>query len=393
MIGLSKVPVVICLLTNDYLKSPICNKEIEKTFKEEKSVILARMGLLTEENEAYLNNLKCNSNSNLKISEYDFTTDECKLNWKNLLLETINKSFHKNEDVLIHLTLDVTNQVSNQKAFKKINRLCILEEIIVIGDWESNVGIHIYNFNFEYLRTFNHCGMLKKVTGVCKLEGNKLAIVSSFPNTSENSIFIFTYINQIDFKEFSLYKDNEKDRDLCGVEFCTLNNFICVLDRLNCSVLKFDSKLKLVDEIDLKSRLPHRFSYPILRDLKIKNKFLFLTDSFSSKNHRGNNCIHVLECENFTWIKSLGEANLSSPSALFVNETATEIAVLERASQGLIKYFKFSGENFKVLKLSESVYPTNFIVPDKDCIITNDEKNMISIYEIERLQTKVCSIA
>ena len=146
-------------------------------------------------------------------------------------------------------------------------------------------------------------------------------------------------------------------------------------------------------EIKLKTRLPRRFNSPVLRDIKFKNDCFFLTDSFSAKNHRGNDCIHVFQATTFNWIRTIGESVLKSPVSLNLNEGGTEIAVLERSSEGFIKYFKASGEFLKLTCLSESSYPTNFIEVDNNFIIVNDQKNIISIYGADTIKSEICNIS
>lgn len=212
------VPVVICLITNQYLKSSICNVEIKKSLNEEKIVVLARLEVLTDENENYLKKLKSQSNSKLIEFEF-FISDENAVNWKNLVSETIDNYFQRNKR-LLNVNLKVVKTVLEPKIFKQINRICMLEEIFVLGDWELGVGVHVFDLNFEYLFTFNHNQKLKKVTGLCKIDEKEIAVVSSVPNTNDNDIFIFKYSKKKNkFKEIFFYNCNDKDRDLCGIEF------------------------------------------------------------------------------------------------------------------------------------------------------------------------------
>jgi hypothetical protein len=386
------VPVVICFITNQYLKSPICNVEIEKTFNEEKMVVLALLEKLTEENENYFKNLKKKCNLNLKLFEFDFINVHDKLNWKNSIVQMIDKYFQKKEEI-VNLNLKVVKLLSGTTIFKQVNRLCLISEIIIVGDYELGVGIHVFDLNPEYLFTYNHNAKLKKVTGLCKIDDKKFGVVSSLPNTTEHDIFIFKYSSKTNaIKESYSFNNSDQNRDLCGIEYNPIDCNVYVVDRLNCSILKFDKNLESLAEIRLQPMLPRRFNTPILRDIKFNNDYFFLTDSFSAKNHRGNDCIHIFQFNTLTWVKTIGESILNSPVSLSINVDGTEIAVLERSSEGLIKYFKLSGEISRITHLSESRYPTNFIEPDNNFIIVNDQKNNISIYGLETIKSEICNI-
>lgn len=160
---------------------------------------------------------------------------------------------------------------------------------------------------------------------------------------------------------------------------------------MNCSVLMLSRNLNLLSEIDLTKKLPKRFNTPVLRDIKFKNECLYITDSFSAKNHRGNNCVHVVEVATLNWIRTIGEAILNSPVSIHI--TDTEIAVLERSNQGAIKYFSNSGEYLKITHVSESRYPTSFIELDSNFTIVNDQKNLISIYGTDKIKSEICNIS
>ena len=238
---------------------------------------------------------------------------------------------------------------------------------------------------------------MKKVISLCKVDEKRFSVVSSLPNTTEHDVFLFKYSKtKNSVIESHYYTNTIKERDLCGIEYNPIDGFSYVIDRLNCSILKFNKKLRILDEIDLVSKLHRRFNSPVLRDVKFKNDYLFLTDSFSAKNHRVNNCVHVLEEKNFKWIRTIGESILNSPVSISINEHGTEVAVLERSSPGLVKYFTIFGEIIKILHQLECRYPTSFIEPKNNFIILNDEKNIISLYgaeETETVKSEICNIS
>jgi hypothetical protein len=368
-------PVFVVFISNHYIERSKCELEYAHDSRKVILPVLIEKLKLSQTAIGYI----VNENETKYYSTFKKGFD-----WKKTLVETVIEKFKRDTVEYLDKNLfDLTCFITYQ-PFKMLNRMCKLENFIIVADWGLNSGIHLLDSKFNYLKSFNNHNKLKNVTGICTGQDDKtIFIATSVSKTKDNFVFVFNFnIEKLEFQEIYVFDNiSDKERDLRGMEFNKNKNSVFIVDRLNKSILElyFDRHPDFI-EYSL-FNIPNFFKTPILNNIYFddENGLIYAIDGKSGES--GNCCVHKLQVKDdkFKWIGSFGNVELKKPSKIFKTKNNLFL-ILEKSNPSVLHIYDAYCIYVSSVRLNGPVHCSSILFINKNILVTNLSKT-IFVYD------------
>lgn len=398
-IAFVKCPVFICFINKFYIEK--CKDELESANNSSKIIL----PVLTE--KLKLSQSAIGHIINENDVKYYAAFKQNSFDWLSTLVSTIIDKFKRDisSDQLIKTN---SLEIKTSSNYKQLNRLCKIGNVFMIADWELNAGIHILNANFEYVQRFNNNSKIKRATGICAIRNGYFVVVTSLPNTTDCSIYVFkidfTPNGQIELAQVGEFNDlcsnNSTKRDLCGIVYHTETDLVLVVDRCNCSIIELSVQNLLnvnhnetyvehvLYSMNSRSLIPKYLKKPVLCNIYLdkQHKFLYIIDTKSKTD--GNNCVHKFEIYNksLQWNGCFGILELKKPVAITFIEINNEnlIVVLERSNPAQLHVYQNETNIYKnSITLKDAIHGSFIFTTNDNQLVITSLSNKLYFYNQE----------
>ena len=362
-------PVFIVFISKNYIENSKCELEYARDSGKVILPVLLEKLKLSQTSIGHI----VNENETKYYSSFKKGFD-----WQKTIIETIIEKFKRetSED----LNIFDSNCFVTYQPFQMLNRMCKIGNFILVADWNLNSGIHVLDYKFNYLKSFNNENKLKNVTGICKGKDDQTVfIASSISKTKDNFVFVI-HLNteKIEFEEIFVFKSIcDKERDLGGMVYNRIKNSVFIVDRLNTSLLELciDHQTECTEYSLL--IIPNFFKKPVLNNLYFddKNYLIYVTDRKSGEI--GNCCVHKLQVQdnNLKWIESFGNFEIKKPSAIFKTNSDLFI-ILEKSNPAVLHIYDNSCRYKSSIRLNGLVHCSSILFVNENILITNSSKKV-----------------